>query len=51
MREDLASALVNLGYHRQAIDKALDAAFAKASADQAAFEDLLRSALKELSRA
>jgi holliday junction DNA helicase RuvA len=52
LREDLASALVNLGYHRQAIDKSLEAAFAKASADrQPAFEDLLRSALKELSRA
>ena len=56
LREDLVSALVNLGYHRQAIDKSLDSAFAKASADRKAgptpiFEDVLRSALKELSRA
>ncbi len=60
-REDLVSALVNLGYHRLTIDKTLDklAASAKASpasaeatAGQARrFEDVLRSALKELSRA
>jgi Holliday junction DNA helicase RuvA len=53
LRLDLVSALVNLGYHRQAIDKVLDSAFAKASADrqQPRFEEILRSALKELSRA
>ena len=59
LRDDLVSALVNLGYHRQAIDKSLDkllAASAKATADKAManeqrFEDVLRSALKELSRA
>jgi holliday junction DNA helicase RuvA len=52
LREDLVSALANLGYHRQAIDKVLDkAASAKASASQASrFEDLLRAALKDLSR-
>lgn len=52
LREDLVSALANLGYHRQAIDKVLDkAASAKASASQAPrFEDLLRTALKDLSR-
>ena len=58
LREDLASALVNLGYHRQAIDKSLDkllsarSASAKASADHEGprFEDILRHALKELSR-
>ena len=52
LREDLVSALANLGYHRQAIDKVLDkAASAKASASQAPrFEDLLRAALKDLSR-
>jgi Holliday junction resolvasome RuvABC DNA-binding subunit len=57
MREDLVSALANLGYHRQAIDKVLDkllaaAASAKAPASQAPrFEDVLRAALKDLSRA
>ncbi|HWI20182.1 MAG TPA: Holliday junction branch migration protein RuvA [Vicinamibacterales bacterium] len=54
LRDDLVSALGNLGYHRQAIDKVLDkmAASAKASAGQAPrFEDVLRGALKELSRA
>jgi len=52
LREDLVSALVNLGYHRQAIDKVLDkASSARASASQASrFEDLLRAALKDLSR-
>ena len=48
LRDDLASALVNLGYHRQAIDKAIDKVM-PASGD-ARFEDLLRSALKDLSR-
>lgn len=52
MRDDLASALVNLGYHRQAIDKALDKLLTAASASASArFEDVLRAALKELSRA
>jgi Holliday junction DNA helicase RuvA len=59
LRDDLVSALVNLGYHRQAIDKSLDSAFARASSASAnatadtapRFEELLRLALKELSRA
>jgi Holliday junction DNA helicase RuvA len=56
LREDLVSALANLGYHRQAIDKALDKLLSAASATATAgpgprFEDVLRSALKELSRA
>jgi Holliday junction DNA helicase RuvA len=62
LRDDLVSALVNLGYHRQTIDKTLDkllAASAKASPASAEatarqaqrFADVLRSALKELSRA
>ena len=55
LRDDLVSALVNLGYHRQAIDKLLDklAASATTPAGEAAprFEDMLRLALKELSRA
>lgn len=48
MREDLVSALTNLGYHRQAIDKALDK---QVNDKPSRFEDALRSALKELSRA
>jgi holliday junction DNA helicase RuvA len=47
LREDLVSALANLGYHRQAIDKVLD----KSIQQDARFEDILRVALKELSRA
>jgi Holliday junction DNA helicase RuvA len=46
MRQDLVSALANLGYHRQAIDKALD----QAVTPDAKFEDALRLALKQLSR-
>ena len=52
LREDLVSALANLGYHRQAIDKVLDTLLPSASAKAPArFEDALRSALKGLSRA
>jgi len=52
LREDLISALANLGYHRQAIEKSLDKLLAPASAKAAArFEDVLRAALKDLSRA
>lgn len=47
MREDLVSALANLGYHRQAIDKALD----QRLGTESRFEDVLRAALKDLSRA
>ncbi len=49
LRDDLVSALVNLGYHRQAIDTILDQVLANAL-DQK-FEDVLRMALKQLSRA
>lgn len=49
LRDDLLSALINLGYHRQAIDKSLDQLVTGAG-DQR-FEDVLRSALKGLSRA
>jgi holliday junction DNA helicase RuvA len=45
MRDDLISALENLGYHRQAIEKVVDKV-----GTGAAFEDVLRAALKELSR-
>jgi Holliday junction DNA helicase RuvA len=49
LREDLVSALVNLGYHRQAIDKVLDKL--PGGRGDAKFEDALRAALKDLSRA
>ena len=48
MRDDLVSALSNLGYHRQTIDKVIDQLFD--SAKEQRFEDLLRGALKQLSR-
>ena len=49
LREDLVSALANLGYHRQAIDKVLDQM--PKGDGQPRFEDVLRTALKDLSRA
>jgi Holliday junction DNA helicase RuvA len=49
LRDDLASTLVNLGYHRQAIDKALDRLLK--DRPDANFQDTLRAALKDLSRA
>jgi Holliday junction resolvasome RuvABC DNA-binding subunit len=48
LRDDLLSALTNLGYHRHAIDKVLDRHFS--TDGDRTFEDLLRSSLKELSR-
>lgn len=48
LRDDLVSALANLGYHRQAIDKSLDKLVTNAGEQR--FEDVLRAALKDLSR-
>jgi Holliday junction DNA helicase RuvA len=48
LRDDLVSALTNLGYHRQSIDKVIEKLLH--NSDAARFEDVLRSALKELSR-
>ena len=48
MREDLVSALVNLGYQRGAADKAVTTAFAEDSAST--FESALKRALRILSR-
>ncbi len=48
LRDDLVSALENLGYHRPLAEKAADAARARDGA--AAFEDALKSALRELMR-
>ena len=47
LRDDLVSALVNLGYHRQAIDKTLDRLLASDS--DLRFQVVLRGALKDLS--
>ena len=47
-REDIISALLNLGYHRPAAEKAADAVLG--AEPDAAFEDLLRGALRRLSR-
>jgi holliday junction DNA helicase RuvA len=49
LRDDLVSALSNLGYHRQAIDKALDSVLKGVDAPQ--FQTVLRATLQELSRA
>ena len=51
LREDLASALTNLGYHRPAIEKVLDKLLATVAASDSRFENVLRAALKELARA
>lgn len=49
LRDDLVSALANLGYHQQAIDKVLERVLKDQPAPQ--FEDALRAALRELARA
>jgi Holliday junction DNA helicase RuvA len=49
LREDLLSALINLGYHRPLAEKAVDAALNIAGRD-AAFEPTLKQALRELAR-
>jgi Holliday junction DNA helicase RuvA len=48
VREDVLSALVNLGYHRPLSEKAVDAAL-KATPD-GSFERTLKSALRELAK-
>jgi Holliday junction DNA helicase RuvA len=48
LRDDLLSALQNLGYHRPQAEKAVDAALA--GAPELAFESAMRSALRELMR-
>jgi Holliday junction DNA helicase RuvA len=48
LRDDLVSALENLGYHRPLAEKAADAA--RARDGSAAFEDALKNALRELMR-
>ena len=48
LRDDLISALENLGYHRPLAEKAVDAT--RPSGVDATFEDALRGALRELMR-
>jgi Holliday junction DNA helicase RuvA len=48
LREDVLSALMNLGYHRPLAERALDAALQKGS--EAGFENTLKHALRELAR-
>jgi Holliday junction DNA helicase RuvA len=49
LRQDLLSALLNLGYHRPLAEKAVEAALARA--ESPAFESVLKRALRELARA
>jgi holliday junction DNA helicase RuvA len=49
LRDDLVSALINLGYHRPLAEKAVDAAVA-ASGRDAGFEHTLKRALRELAK-
>ena len=49
LRDDLLSALMNLGYHRPLAEKAVDAALASAGRD-AGFERTLKQALRELAK-
>ncbi len=48
LRDDLLSALLNLGYHRPLAEKAVDTALR--SGDELTFERTLRQALRELAR-
>jgi Holliday junction DNA helicase RuvA len=48
LRDDLLSALQNLGYHRPLAEKAVDATLTSSSAPS--FEDALKAALRELMR-
>ena len=48
LRDDLLSALQNLGYHRPAAEKAVE--FTLSSSHEPTFEQALRSALRELMR-
>jgi Holliday junction DNA helicase RuvA len=51
MRDDVLSALVNLGYHRPLAEKAVDAAIKLlGSSSDAGFERMLKTALRELAR-
>lgn len=49
LRDDVLSALVNLGYQRHAVEKKVDAVVSAGAGRE--FEDVLRQVLRELSRA
>jgi Holliday junction DNA helicase RuvA len=49
LRDDLVSALINLGYHRPLAEKAVDGAL-KAAGRDAGFERTLKQALRELAK-
>ena len=49
LRDDVLSALLNLGYHRPFAERAVDAAVASAAATDG-FESVLRQALRELAK-
>jgi len=49
LRDDLLSALINLGYHRPLAEKAVDAAL-KAAGRDTGFERTLKQALRELAK-
>jgi Holliday junction resolvasome RuvABC DNA-binding subunit len=49
LRDDLLSALMNLGYHRPLAEKAVDGALNAVGRD-AGFERTLKQALRELSK-
>jgi holliday junction DNA helicase RuvA len=51
LRDDLVSALVNLGYHRTAVDKVLDTQLPHGESERPRFDTALRAALRELARA
>jgi Holliday junction DNA helicase RuvA len=48
LRDDLLSALINLGYHRPLAERAVDASMKRAAGSD--FQQLLRQALRELAR-
>ena len=51
LRDDVVSALVNLGYHRPLAEKAADAAITMpGSSSDAGFERVLKQALRELAK-
>jgi Holliday junction resolvasome RuvABC DNA-binding subunit len=51
MRDDVVSALVNLGYHRPLAEKAAEAAMKTlGSVSEASFERMLKQALREVAK-
>jgi Holliday junction DNA helicase RuvA len=48
LRDDVLSALINLGYHRPLAERAVDAALGKSAGTS--FEGILKNALRELAR-